>query len=136
MRILVAEDEKITRRVLQRHLESWGHEVVLAKNGLEAWVRFQQEAFSMVISDWNMPILNGPELVQRIRSTETSGYVYIVLLTAKSDKADIVAGIEGGADDFLSKPVRLGELIEVFQALHPEEARLETGDQKPTTNLH
>jgi sigma-B regulation protein RsbU (phosphoserine phosphatase) len=110
MRILIAEDERITRRGLQRQLEQWGHEVVATADGQEAWEAFAAEPFPMVISDWEMPELNGVELVRRIRSTDSPGYVYFILLTAKSDKQDIVEGMEAGADDFVSKPFDRNEL--------------------------
>ena len=110
MRILIAEDERITRRGLQRQLEQWGHEVVATSDGQEAWEAFAAEPFPMVISDWEMPELNGVELVRRIRSTDSPVYVYFILLTAKSDKQDIVEGMEAGADDFVSKPFDRNEL--------------------------
>lgn len=110
MKVLIAEDDRISRRMLQRQLAKWGHDVVAAANGREAWERFQSEAFSIVVSDWMMPEMDGPELVRRIRSSRHDGYVFIILLTAKSQKEDVVAGMEAGADDFLSKPFDQGEL--------------------------
>jgi len=110
VRILIAEDERITRRRLQRQLEQWGHEVVAAANGREAWETFQAEPFPMIISDWEMPELNGVELVRHIRAADNPGYVYFILLTAKSEKQEIVEGMEAGADDFVSKPFDRNEL--------------------------
>ena len=110
MRILIAEDERLTRLKLHRQLEKMGHEVVDAGDGQEAWELFQAEPFPIVISDWEMPIMNGVELVRLIRESETENYVYIVMLTGKSDKKDVVAGIEAGADDFVSKPFDRDEL--------------------------
>lgn len=111
MRILIAEDERLTRAKLRRLLEQMGHEVVEAADGKEAWEQFQAEAFSIVISDWEMPAMSGVELVERIRAGQSDeGYVYVILLTGKSEKKDVVAGIEAGADDFVSKPFDRGEL--------------------------
>lgn len=110
MRILIAEDERLTRLKLHRQLEKMGHDVVDAADGQEAWELFQAEPFPIVISDWEMPNMNGVELVKHIRDSKTENYVYIVMLTGKSDKKDVVAGIEAGADDFVSKPFDRGEL--------------------------
>ena len=110
MLILIAEDERITRRKLQRQLEQMGHEVIEAADGGEAWELFQSHAPPIVISDWEMPEMNGVELVRRIREADSPGYVYIVMLTGKSDKKDVVAGIEAGADDFVTKPFDRDEL--------------------------
>ncbi len=110
MRILIAEDERLTRLKLRRQLEKMGHQVVDACDGQQAWERFQAEPFPIVISDWEMPVMNGVELVSRIRQHDTASYVYIVMLTGKSDKKDVVAGIDAGADDFVSKPFDGDEL--------------------------
>ncbi len=110
MRVLLAEDEPIVRRVLQRQIEAWGHEVVAAENGAEAWVMFQSTPFPIVISDWEMPEMDGLELVKKIRAAEGGEYVYYMLLTAHSERDDIVSGMDAGADDFLSKPCDPSEL--------------------------
>jgi sigma-B regulation protein RsbU (phosphoserine phosphatase) len=110
MKVLIAEDEAISRRLLQNYLEKWGHEVVMAQNGAEAWNLFEQGDFPIVISDWVMPEMDGVELVRRIRASQRSGYVYTILLTAKSQKEDIVEGMEAGADDFVTKPFDRDEL--------------------------
>ena len=110
MEILIAEDERISRRTLQRQLEQWGHKVTAVENGREAWEMFQEREFSIVVSDWMMPEMDGPELVRQIRGFEAERYIYVILLTSKSEKSDIVAGMEAGADDFLSKPFDRNEL--------------------------
>jgi DNA-binding NtrC family response regulator len=110
MLILIAEDERITRRKLQRQLEQMGHEVISAADGAEAWQSFLDRSPPMVISDWEMPNMNGVDLVQRIRAAENLHYVYIVMLTGKSEKGDVIKGIEAGADDFVTKPFDRGEL--------------------------
>ncbi len=110
MKILIAEDDAISRKLLQRRLEKWGHEVVEARNGAEAWSIFEQEAFDMVISDWMMPQMDGIDLIRRIRAKKNNNYVYTIILTAKSLKEDLIAGMEAGADDFLTKPFDADEL--------------------------
>jgi len=110
MRILIAGDERITRRSLQRQLEGWGHDVVAAEDGAEAWDRFQAQQFDIVVTDWDMPRMDGRQLIERIRSGGEAGYVYLIMLTGRSEKADLVVGMEAGADDFLAKPFDRDEL--------------------------
>lgn len=110
MKILIADDDRSSRHLLQRQLEEWGHDVACAANGTEAWDLFTTYQFPVVISDWMMPGLDGLELIRRIRSSEFPGYVYTILLTAKTLKQDFLAGVEAGADDFLMKPVDRDEL--------------------------
>jgi two-component system, NtrC family, sensor kinase len=110
MKILIAEDDPVSRRLLQSYLERWGHEVVTAQDGAEAWGFFQNGEFPIVISDWMMPELDGVELIRRVRAYPRPGYVYLILLTARAQKEDIVQGMEAGADDFLAKPFDREEL--------------------------
>lgn len=110
MKILVAEDEPVSRRLLQSYLQKWGHEVVLANDGAEAWRLFEREEFRLVISDWMMPELDGVDLIRRIRATPCPIHVYIILLTGRSQKEDVVEGMEAGADDFVTKPFDRDEL--------------------------
>jgi signal transduction histidine kinase len=110
MKILIADDESVSRRLLQNYLEKWGYEVTAARDGAEAWHLFEDGLFPMVITDWIMPELDGPGLVRRIRASARPGYVYAILLTAKSQKEDLVEGMEAGADDFLTKPFDRDEL--------------------------
>lgn len=110
MRILIAEDEPVSRRLLQSYLQKWGHEVVVTTNGLEAWQVFEQGEFPLVITDWMMPEMDGVDLIRRIRQSERSFHVYILLLTARSQKEDVVEGMESGADDFVTKPFDRDEL--------------------------
>jgi len=119
MKVLIAEDDPVSRRLLQNYLQKWGHEVVAAVNGAEAWRHFQQERFPLVVSDWMMPEMDGLQLVQHIRAHPHPGYAYIILVTEKSQKEDVVAGIEAGADDFVTKPFDRDEL----------HARLRTGER-------
>src|SRR5215813_4720161 len=93
MNVLIAEDEVVSRRLLQSNLEKWGHQVVVTADGAEAWTQFQKNEQPIVISDWDMPEVDGLELVRRIRAGKRSHYVYIILLTAKAQKADVVEGM-------------------------------------------
>ena len=110
MKVLIAEDEAMSRRLLQTYLERWGHEVVAAQDGAEAWNLFAAGEFSIVISDWIMPEMDGVELIHRIRACQRPAYVYAILVTSKSQKEDIVEGMEAGADDFVTKPFDRDEL--------------------------
>jgi CheY-like chemotaxis protein len=111
MRILIAEDDLTSRTVLEAVLKKEGHQVLTAVNGAEAWALMQQEdAPSLAILDWMMPEMDGPELVRNIRSQQGERPAYIIMLTTKDDKSDIVAALEAGADDYLTKPFDTGEL--------------------------
>jgi signal transduction histidine kinase len=110
MKALIAEDDPVSRRLLQGHLERWGHEVTAAASGGEAWRLFEAGTYPLVVSDWMMPEMDGPELVRRIRACPRPGYVYVILLTSRAEKADVVAGMEAGADDFVTKPFDREEL--------------------------
>jgi signal transduction histidine kinase len=110
MNVLIAEDDRVSRLLLQSHLEKWGHDVTAAGRGDEAWRLFEAGSYPLVITDWMMPALDGPELIRRIRADPRPGYVYIILLTARTQKQDVVGGMEAGADDFVSKPFDREEL--------------------------
>jgi sigma-B regulation protein RsbU (phosphoserine phosphatase) len=110
MRILLAEDHQLTRFKLKTDLSKWGHEVIEAADGEEAWKLFQQGEFAIVITDWMMPNVDGMELLKRIREVEGGEYVYVIMLTAKAEMHDVVSAMGAGADDFLAKPVHRDEL--------------------------
>lgn len=110
MRVLIAEDDAVSRLILRKALEELGFAVVAARDGAEAWKLFQQEPFPIVISDWMMPEMDGLELCRRIRAHQSRGYTYFILLTARDSKEDRLHAIEVGADDFLSKPLDRAEL--------------------------
>lgn len=111
MKILIVEDEPIYRRMVKRYLLEVGYDIVEAEDGQTAWELFQQEPFHLVITDWMMPGLNGPQLVQNIRSSEQINYTYIIMLTAMNDKDNVVLGLESGVDEYLTKPFNSKELI-------------------------
>jgi DNA-binding response OmpR family regulator len=105
MKILIADDEPVSRRLLQLTLTKWGYEVILASDGNEAWQILQdQEAPPLAILDWIMPGLDGVEVCRRVRQTSTLLPVYLILLTSKTDREDVVAGLQAGANDYLTKP--------------------------------
>jgi diguanylate cyclase (GGDEF)-like protein len=111
MKVLIAEDEAITRSVLEANLREWGYEVTAVTDGSEALDIIQQpESPSIVITDWMMPRMDGLTLCRNIRTMEKSQYIYLIILTAKGEKKDIIEGLEAGADDYLSKPFNRDEL--------------------------
>jgi phosphoserine phosphatase RsbU/P len=110
IQILIADDHELSRFKLKTDLEKWGHEVIAAEDGEQAWELFQRHNFAIVITDWMMPKMDGLELVKMIRAADCADYVYIIMLTAKAEKHDIVAGMGAGADDFLTKPFHRDEL--------------------------
>jgi sigma-B regulation protein RsbU (phosphoserine phosphatase) len=110
MRILVAEDDPVSRRVLEAILTKWGFEVVAASDGNEAWTVLQQDDVPPVaILDWMMPGLDGVELCRRVRQLHRRP-LHIILLTARGNKEDIVVGLQSGADDYITKPFDREEL--------------------------
>ncbi len=118
MRVLVAEDEAISRRLLSTHLLASGYEVVAAENGALAWECLESDdAPQLAILDWMMPGLDGPEICRRLRGDSSRRYVYVVLLTARGRRDDLIWGLESGADDYVTKPFDWEEL----------ETRLRTG---------
>lgn len=117
-KVLIAEDEPLSRRLLETRLTSGGYQVVAAENGARAWeILESDDAPELAILDWMMPELDGPEICRRLRGRESRSYVYIILLTARGRLDDMVAGLESGADDYVTKPFDWEEL----------ETRLRTG---------
>jgi diguanylate cyclase (GGDEF)-like protein len=110
LRLLVVDDDALLRRSLNLQLTRAGYEVREAEDGQAAWDMIEREAFRFVITDWSMPGVNGPALVRRIREAGLPGYTYIMLLTAHTEKLDVVAGLQSGADDYLTKPFDMDEL--------------------------
>jgi PleD family two-component response regulator len=110
-RILIAEDHYVSRHLLERNLSNWGFSVVSAENG-EAALRIldSDDAPPLAILDWMMPKLDGVEVCQRVRARRDRPYVYLLLLTAKSQKEEVAAGLEAGADDYVIKPFDPDEL--------------------------
>ncbi len=118
MKILIADDDRVTRRMLTAILDEWGYQTVSATNGWEAWEHLQRpDGSSFAILDWHMPELDGPEVCRRVRAQETNQPPYLILLTVRDRRQDIVAGLRSGADDYMVKPFDHAEL----------HARLQTG---------
>lgn len=111
MKVLVADDEIVSRRLIETSVRRWGYEPVVAKDGLEASQILQSaEAPKLAILDWMMPGLDGIQLCRELRKTKSESYVYVLLLTAKQAQSDVVEGLEAGADDYISKPFDPREL--------------------------
>lgn len=127
MRVLIAEDDPTSRLMLTAVLKKCGYEAVSASNGLEAWEALQQsDAPRLAILDWMMPEMDGLEVVRRVRAEKAGLQPYVIMLTTKGEKEDVVAGLEAGADDYLTKPFHPAELrarVDVGRRL------LETQDQ-------
>jgi len=110
-KILIAEDEPVSQRIMQSLLVKWGYEVVLTQNGIEAWEAIQRGKTPLLaLLDWMMPGMDGAEICQRVRQSDGLKPVYIILLTAKDRKEDLVAGLQAGANDYVTKPFDVREL--------------------------
>ena len=116
MRVLVAEDNKDSQNLIKLHLVKEGYEVITADDGQEALEIFHQGDFRLIVTDWIMPKMGGVELCQKIRESSSDGYAYIILLTAKEEKKDLVQAMAQGADDYITKPYDRGELIARIRA--------------------
>jgi two-component system, cell cycle response regulator len=111
MKVLVAEDNPVFQAMLGNMLKKWGYEVRIARDGIEAWSILQsRDTPRLAIMDWMMPGLDGVELCRRVRSSAAEPYIYILLLTARTQADDLVQGMEAGADDYLTKPFNAHEL--------------------------
>lgn len=105
MKILIAEDDVVTSALLQSDLKEWGYTPVAAANGADAWkILRERNRPELALVDWMMPSLSGPELCQRVRELNQPVPVYIILLTGKTSKDDIVQGLQAGAQDYVTKP--------------------------------
>jgi phosphoserine phosphatase RsbU/P len=136
MKILIAEDDRMSCHLLQNNLKKWGHEVAVTNNGTDAWNALNEaDAPHLAILDWMMPGMDGVEICRRLREVEQQVPVYVILLTAKGRKADIVEGLIAGANDYVTKPfdreelqarIRVGQtVIELQQKLADRVMRLE-----------
>lgn len=111
MKILIAEDDLTSRLLLEHTLTKWEYAVVSVENGAQAWEVLQgDDPPRLAILDWMMPEVDGMELCQRIRTDEDLKGLYIIMLTAKVARNDIVSGLESGADDYITKPFNREEL--------------------------
>ncbi len=119
MKILIADDDKMSRRLLQKTLEREGYEVISVDNGRLALQQLSlPDGPRMALLDWMMPELDGPGVCQAVRNRHDQPYVHIVLLTSRSSKQDVVAGLHAGADDYLTKPWDPAELMARLRVGH------------------
>ncbi len=111
MKVLIADDDPIARDMREAKLSMWDYVVVSASDGKEAWDILQKDdAPRIAVLDWMMPNMNGIELCRKIKEREKASYVFVILLTSKSEKEEIVVGLDAGADDFITKSFDPGEL--------------------------
>lgn len=117
MRILIAEDDRVSLSILEKSVSEWGYDVVVARNGEEALRTLREGTVRLAILDWMMPGMNGLEVCRFVRQESGPIYIYIIMLTSRDGRRDIVEGLEAGADDYMAKPVDFLEL----------RARIQTG---------
>jgi two-component system cell cycle response regulator len=121
IKVLIAEDNVVSAKILQKNIRDWGYEVVVAQDGERAWKAYSEENIRLAVLDWMMPEINGIDLCKKIResdySEENKEYTYVILLTAKDQQNDLIKGFSAGADDYITKPFNHHEL----------KARLKTG---------
>jgi DNA-binding response OmpR family regulator len=110
MKVLVVDDDETALLIAGKVLAGEGYDVLTADNGVDALETIRREGIQIVISDWNMPRMDGIELCRSLRGAASLGYVYIILVTSRSSKSDVVSGLSAGADDFISKPFEPAEL--------------------------
>jgi sigma-B regulation protein RsbU (phosphoserine phosphatase) len=111
MQVLLAEDDLVSSRMLEVMLTRWGYRPIVVKEGASAWERLQaSDGPRLAILDWMMPEMDGIEICRRVRNKLGSDYIYIILLTARGQKEDVVEGLEAGADDYITKPFDQAEL--------------------------
>ena len=116
MNLLIVEDDPVSRTLLEKRFTSWGLSFVSSPDGAAAWDAFEATEINFVITDWMMPEMDGLDLVRRIRRARRPYYTYIILLTARTDKADLVRAMAAGADDYVTKPFDRAELQVRVQA--------------------
>lgn len=133
MRILVAEDDPVSRRMLEAMLRKWNYDVIVVQDGAQAWELIQREdSPRLVILDWMMPYVDGAEVCRRVRKDPRTPPPYLILLTTRGSPEDVVGGLEAGADDYITKPFDVHEL----------RARVQVGErvvelqQKLTDRVH
>lgn len=105
MRVLVADDDPVLRHAVKAHLRRWAFDVVECGDGTEAWRLMQTSPAPIAVIDWEMPGLDGPTLCQELRATPEFAATYVILLTGKETRQDVISGLESGADDYIKKPV-------------------------------
>jgi diguanylate cyclase (GGDEF)-like protein len=109
-RVLIVEDDQMSQTLLMSALKKEGYESAVARNGQEAIDRYSQEFYPIIITDWIMPEMDGLELCRLIRSMKIDRYIYIIVLTGRNTRTQLVQGLEAGADDYIVKPFHQSEL--------------------------
>jgi DNA-binding response OmpR family regulator len=111
VRVLIADDDLVLRHALKTHLERWSFDVTACADGGQAWQALQAASPPPIaIVDWNMPGIDGPTLCQELRARPALSGMYVILLTGNQDRKDVIAGLESGADDYITKPFDWDEL--------------------------
>lgn len=110
MEILIAEDDPVSRHLLAATLKMWGYTVVEAEDGEQAWAKLTESTVHLAVVDWMMPKLDGIELFKRIRSDGRFACMYLIMLTTRSERDDLISGLDAGADDYVTKPFNREEL--------------------------
>lgn len=127
MKVLIAEDDRTSRKLLAAMVAKWGYDPLVAEDGGEAWTALQQPDHPrLVLLDWNMPVLDGLDVCRRLRALDSPDPPYVILLTGRTEKGDIVHGLEAGANDYVAKPYDHEEL----------QARLQVGRRTLTLQAH
>ena len=146
MKILIAEDDLTSQTILEESLKKWNYDPIVVSDGLSAWEILQlPDAPRLIILDWVMPEMDGIEVVRKVRSLESTEPPYIIMVTAKGTKVDIITGLDAGADDYLSKPfdpselqarVNVGKRILNMQECLAEQIRELRATAKQVKTLH
>jgi len=142
MRVLIADDDSVSRRMLETAVARMGYEVESRADGIQAWERLRQpDSPLLAVLDWMMPGLDGVDVCRRVRAQRpaATGYIYVIMLTAKGQKQDLIAGLEAGADDYLVKPFDPQELrsrLAVGQRILELQAQLEHKVEELQDALH
>ncbi|MDD3271585.1 MAG: response regulator, partial [Syntrophomonadaceae bacterium] len=111
MKVLIADDDALSRKILEDCLSEWGYDILMAHNGNEAWDILEKiDRPNMAVLDWMMPGMDGVEICRNLRQLKLPNYVYVILLTARSKREDVISGLESGADDYIIKPFNREEL--------------------------
>lgn len=111
MKVLIADDDALSRKILEDALSKWGYEILMAHNGNEAWdILEKSDRPNLAVLDWIMPGMDGVEICRRLRKLSLPNYVYVILLTARNKLEDVIKGLESGADDYIIKPFNHEEL--------------------------
>ncbi len=134
LKILVVDDDRLSLRIMEKNLANKGYAVVTAENGVTAFEQLEGDKdISLVITDWNMPLMDGVELCRKARVLKRSRYLPLILLTARGEKQDLIEGLNAGADAFISKPMDFSELqahLKVSERIIDLEAKLADQFQK------